>query len=155
VVLTWNNPSAIEKAVLNETLISDAMGKMLAAGISWSTTYPLATYNMEFTRSYTDYASYSMNSSATKKRGVVYRANAGIWESGSKNYNMIGFLYSKEIMSYVIKGTKEATLHTSYLADSMLIDLIGASKIADYDMTGYASKIVKRGYSADGIVEAS
>jgi hypothetical protein len=150
VVLSWTSPDAIEAAIAKQDLIADAMDKMIAGGVSWSTSYPKISYTMAFDRMYHDIVTYDMDGAISKKRGIVYRMSGGMWNAVGLTYNCDGLLYSKENTSYKIQSRLLEFPRVTYSMQSTLSDVTEFTHNIAYDIDAAISKANRRFYTMGG-----
>lgn len=150
VVLSWTSPDVIEVAKEKSALISEAMDRMLAAGISWSTSYPIATYQMDFKEMYPEFVTYQMNGSVRKKRGVVYHMASSLWDVGSADYQMDAILYSKVLQSYRAGARLVQDKSIDYQMGGVLLELRAYSRYSSYRADAAIQDKKRRFYTMSG-----
>jgi hypothetical protein len=152
VVLNWTSPSAVEAAIPVQALVTEAMDQMLAAGISWSTSYPRATYSMDLAKAYLEIATYDIGGATTKQRGRIYYASSSVWAQNviASAYTMSGYKYDRMAVTYKGNAGMFATGLGTYSIMSSLLNLTPFEKTFSYLQSGYSQKKFRRIYEAGG-----
>lgn len=150
--LQWNSLDAIIAAEAADAMITEAMDRTVACGISWSTAYPYATYNMMLYRSYETTTGYDMTSAISKLRGYNYHMTGGIWEHGDSTYDMEGTVGAVHSAIYKQIGNILATGLATYLMAGRMVALTGFSHTDTYSMGGYTQDVITRSYMMTGTV---
>jgi hypothetical protein len=152
VVLNWTSPSAVERAAPMASMIAEAMDGMLAAGISWSTSYPWATYNMDMAKAYLEIATYNMDGATTKQRGRIYYATGSMWATIQipVAYTMQGYQYGRTTVEYKSSAGMFSTGFGTYDIMSSLVDLEPFGQTFSYLQGGYSQKKFRRVYEISG-----
>lgn len=155
VVLSWTSPDAIIAAVSKADLISEAMDRMLACGVSWSTSYPLADYDIDGLMEGPVNIEYNINGAISKLRGIQYRASSSIFNYGSKTYNADALLYSKEFSEYEMRYLLIKEPIKTYAMDGNLRMYAKFDHESYYYVDFLNSKNMKRSYMIGGKVEVA
>lgn len=150
VVLSWTSPDAIIAAQAQSAMITEAMDQMIAAGVTWSTSYPLVSYDMDVWAEGNEIVTYDIDGAISKLRGHIYYMASSIWESGNTHYHADGLLYSTDHVSYQADTKLLGTGFATYQMASKTVDLMGFWNIATYEMDALQSKGLRRSYMMGG-----
>lgn len=151
--LSWANAEIAKIAETKNTQITSAMDRAVAAGVSWSTGYPYAEYDIDYTSEGTEVVTYSASVAVAKRRGVQYWATTGLWEAGSETYDADVMIYSPMFVTYKSKAQLYATGTATYQAASKIYSIYGWSHTSDYEAGGWKSKTIKRAYMMAATLE--
>lgn len=149
VVLSWTSPDAIVAAQAQSALIAEAMDRMMAAGVSWSTSYPLTGYNADGLMQGPSIVTYSTDGAISKKRGIQYHMASSMWENGATHYHADVAIQTEHTVSYQMKSEATQDKAISYQIDGNL----SAKHAIAYQAGAYAEKWLTSSYSFDGISE--
>jgi hypothetical protein len=152
--LGWTDTETAKVAVTKTAQIEGAMDDVLAVGVSWSTAYPYAEYEMDWFRWLPRSVTYEASVAVARRRGFVYQAATGIWESGSDTYDADAIIYSRATITYRLDGRKIVISESSYLMNTKLNQLYEIAKTSDYLAGGWVSKSVRRSYMMTATLEA-
>lgn len=151
IVLSWTSPDAIVAAQAKSSMISDAMDAMIAAGVSWSTSYPLVTYDIDGHMIGYDTTDYQIGGAIGKLRGFVYHMTGGIWDSGSATYQADGALQVAGGVTYrTVSRIVQDAIKTYQLGG-----IVARGQDVTYLAAAYAQKPLVAGHQSDGIVAIS
>ena len=155
VVLSWTSPDAIIAARDKSDLIEEAMDRMFACGVSWSTSYPLLDYDFDGLIEGPVISEYNINGAISKLRGIQYRASTSLFNYGSKTYNIDSLLYSKGLKNYSIKYLLIKEPIKTYSMNGKLNMYTEFEHESYYYVDFLNSKNMKRSYMIGGILEAA
>lgn len=144
--LGWTDTETAKIAVTKSAQIEEAMDDVLAAGVTWATAYPYAEYQMDWFRWLPVTVTYEASTAIAKRRGYVYLAATGIWESGLETYDADAVLYGPATATYRVDGRKISIGSASYLAATKINQLYERGVTSDYLAGAWTSKSIKRMY---------
>ncbi|HNR56829.1 MAG TPA: hypothetical protein PKJ51_00090 [Methanothrix sp.] len=151
--LGWSDTEIAKIAATKTDQIGDAMDEAIAAGVTWSTSYPYAEYQMDWGRWLPVSVSYTASTAIARRRGYVYLAATGLWKSRSATYRADSLVYVPRSVTYRADGQVVADHSSAYIADTILTELIAATGTATYDGGAYVSKPYRRFYSMSVVIE--
>ena len=150
VVLSWLSPDVIEVAKDKSALISEAMDRMLAAGVSWSTSYPIVKYQMDFKKMYPEFINYQMDGAIEKKRGITYHMISSIWDTNSLTYQIDALLYTKILQTYRAGGRLAEDKSIGYQMGGIMLELHAYSRYSVYQVDAAIQDRKRRFYNMSG-----
>lgn len=163
VVLSWTSPDAIAAALPKTAMISAAMDEMVAAGISWSTSYPLVSYQADGITSGNELATYQASGAISKLRGYVYHMSASMWDTEIVTYRADGALQTSGSLTYRMQFGATADHSCTYSTDSIMTLVPGVTYRADgivkaipivtYRIDGFAEEPCIASYECDTIAQ--
>jgi hypothetical protein len=112
--LSWTSPDIAKVAETQDALISAAMDRAVASGISWSTAYPYMEYSMDAMAEAPQYAGYLMDAAVAKRRGYNYYMTTGLWNDGSSGYDEDVALAVDRSATYRMKEIAIASVTAAY-----------------------------------------
>lgn len=150
VVLSWTSPDAIVAALAKSSMITEAMDQLVAAGVSWSTSYPLASYQMDGITGGPEISTYEMDGAISKLRGFVYHMSGGMWDMGGTHYHADGLLYDSGYANYQADLKLLGTGFATYAMNGKTVALTGVTQIVTYSADALRSRVLKRSYMMGG-----
>lgn len=151
--LSWSNPTVIASARSKSDLISDAMNRALAAGVTWYTAYPLAHYQMDMMKAYLELASYQADAAISKRKGLNYYMRTGFWESGGADYDMDSVLYSFQAVTYQAMARLIAEHFSGYEMGVEIIVMQPHYRVTTYQADGAISMTRRKYYEMSVMIE--
>lgn len=144
--LGWVDVDTAKIAYPKSAQIEAAMDDALAAGVTWSTAYPYAEYQMDWGRWLPVTVTYSASVGIAIRRGYVYLAATGLWDSGAETYDADALIYTTRNATYRGYSRIMADLTATYEMAARLFDLAAATRTSTYDSRAYVSTTYRRFY---------
>ncbi|MHB8123473.1 MAG: hypothetical protein ACYDG4_15120 [Desulfuromonadaceae bacterium] len=117
----WNSYTAMRRAEERYAAISETLGDMLAAGITWSTSFPYKTYNMDVMMDGQAKTYYSLDTGLALPKWAMYLMRVDIFNQGAADDYLDACLET----SHTLLSMMDAKLWTqrarSYSADAKLM----------------------------------
>jgi hypothetical protein len=146
----WNSFWAMKSAEANFSVISETLDEMLAAGVTWSTSFPYKQYNLDAFLIGKHSAYYSIDAGISKEKYCSYLLRAYIYDSGQKSYDLDSCLE--------ISHSLQERLDTLVRADKNKTELLDANISVPHAKNYQNDTILKENRSKteslDAIVEA-
>ncbi len=149
----WVDTETAKIAYPKSAQIDAAMDEALAAGVTWSTAYPYAEYQMAWGRWLPVDVTYSASAAVARMRGYVYLAATGLWDSGSETYDADALIYTARTTTYRSTGRVVEDVDASYEMEARLVAMAAAGRSATYDGGVYVSKSIRRYYRMSAVIE--
>jgi hypothetical protein len=145
----WTNPEAIKLAEQRYPVIEEALDRMIAAGVTWSTSFPYKDYLMSCGLEGPVEAGYQMDAALQQYRGWLYRMDTQFWDAGSMEMDADA-LIEKSFSAFYKEG---ACLEANPLVTYSLQAIISKRKPTSYDMAAGFRKNLYSSYQEDLILE--
>lgn len=150
--LSWSSPEVAKVAYSKQSLLIDAMNRSIAAGVSWSTSYPYCEYQADFKKCYIETLGHDMDAAIAKRRGQVYHAAVGLWESGKQTYQGGSYLYGPAYVDYKAVARLISGGSQSYSLDAIIYHMYPFSRSSSYDSRAAIAKTNFRSHSMSVII---
>lgn len=150
--LSWSGMDIPKIAQTKSALITEAMDRAVASGISWSVSYPYAEYYMDGQFMGTELITYDMDTAISGRHGYMYHMTVGLWETrlandgGIESYLMDVVSYGPQHFDYFENCRIVQESSSYYSMQTKLIDLYAVLKELTYEQGGYKSDTMKRTY---------
>ena len=159
----WNSFWAMKNAEANFSVISETLDEMLAAGVTWSTSFPYKQYNLDVFLVGKHSAYYSIDAGISKEKYCSYLLRTDIFDMGSTNYdldiNLETVHGATERLDALVRADKTKVVHVdahieephdeSYLVDSILKQ----KKTKSYEVDSISEAMRSGVYRIDGVAE--
>lgn len=151
--LSWSAPNVTKAAYANQTLISNAMDRAVAAGVSWSTAYPFEDYRMDFMKCYNELFNYTFDAAISRKRGYVYHMITGFWETklandgGIESYQIGSYLGGAKTITYEMMSRALGSGSGSYQVDAFVYHMYPFYRTVTYEASGGITTEKRRSYN--------
>lgn len=126
----WNSFAAMKQAELKYDRIKEALDEAVAAGVTWSTSFPYKEYLLDAALAGTKLIEYSVDTGISKEKETFYRIVVDLLNPGSKIYDVDAGLETRRSKAQLV-DTK--LLETNYL-DYHVGSFIEGSKTKTYDI---------------------
>ena len=163
--ITWNSYTAIRAAEAKFAALSEALNDMVMAGITWTTSFPYKTYDLDVLLYGPKRNEVQVDALLEKPKEKLYRLVVDFFDVGVKPYELDGFaetthekgqsLVAKLVAvpekPVLVDGFLEAPHDESYFNDVTLV----AHKPKNDSVDSILTKDFKLPYRMDGFLERS
>lgn len=125
----WNSYVSMKAAESKIDKITEALNEAVAAGVTWSTSFPYKEYEVDVAISGYGKTDYSLDTKISHFKSHIYRIVIDLLETGSKDYEIGGF--------FETLGSKDLIVDSKFVDINSLDILVGSyilgPKIISYD----------------------
>jgi hypothetical protein len=161
--VNWTSFQAMIQAEERYDAVKAALDTMLAAGVSWSTSFPYKKYSVDALLEGRHTTSYSVDHYASKQKSALYLVRTDIFEAGSASEDVDACLETMHLVTERLDAlvhawrTKDTQVDAnieephdeSYSVDSIL----KKNKTKSYDIDRISEKDQLKTYRLDGMAE--
>lgn len=161
----WNSYTAMRQAEARYAILSETLNSMLAAGVSWSTSFPYKIYTLDANLSGKHSTDYSLDAGLEKEKWAMYLMRADMFGQNTiedsmdaclevphtKNYTLDTRLWAEREPSYPLDGLLSIAHTKTYTMDG----LIRQNRSASYSLDALASEDMFYPYDLDAFAEKS
>ena len=90
--VNWNSFWAMKTAEANYTVVKEALDEMIVAGVSWSTSFPYKSYDLDVNLIGQHSWPYSVDANLSHSKDCTYLLRTDIFDSGESSYDLDGCL---------------------------------------------------------------
>jgi hypothetical protein len=147
----WNSFWAMKTAEANLAVIEEALDGMLAAGVSWSTSFPYKSFNLDANLIGKHSTSYSIDAAISREKFCTYLLRTDIFEQGSVSQDLDACLemphFTQQILDALVRADKSRT---------ELLDVnIAKSHLASYQTDAVLKQKCIKTEEVDATLEAT
>jgi hypothetical protein len=146
----WNSFWAMKSAEANFSVISETLDEMLAAGVTWSTSFPYKQYNLDAFLIGKHPANYSIDAGISKEKYCSYLLRTDIFDTGSTDYDLDTNLEAvhglTERLDALVRAIRSKT--------ELLSANISEPHDKSYQIDGVLKQKKTKSYEVDSISEA-
>lgn len=98
----WNSYVAMKAAEAKIDKISEALDEAVAAGVTWSTSFPYKEYDVDAAISGYGKIKYSIDTNISNFKSHIYRIVIDLLETGSKDYEISSFFETVNELNLIV-----------------------------------------------------
>ena len=168
--VNWNSYRAMKTAEANYAVIKEALDEMLAAGVSWSTSFPYKSYDLDVNLLGKHSNLYNIDAAVSKEKYCTYLLRTDIFDQNSASQDMDAYLetphFTSQRLDALVRADKSESefldanisqdLPASYEMDAVLTQkrikteemdaTLMATKTIDYYRTDMLAEISRKGF---------
>ena len=86
--VNWNSFWAMKTAEANYTVVKEALDEMIVAGVSWSTSFPYKSYDLDVNLIGQHSWQYSVDTNLSHQKSCQYLLRTDLFDTGIKSYDL-------------------------------------------------------------------
>ena len=147
--VNWTSYNAMRTAEARYSAVKEALDTMIAAGVSWSTSFPYKTYDVDAYLMGRHSTSYSVDTGISKEKSCLYLVRTDIFDIGSISQDLDAFLETVHSILELVDVRIKADRSKSELIDAN----IEKPRIETYQVDGILLQKSEKSYEVDAISE--
>jgi len=163
VQLNWKSYTAMRRGEDRYSLVAETMNQMLAAGVSWSTSFPYKVYDLDTRLIGVHPVEYLIETAVSRPKWGMYLVRTDVFNTGNFMEELDAVIVTDHFTQYLHDVRVSATVQTSaqlavnvsepHPASYLIEGVIKQRLSKQYSNDGLLEKTVPRIYRTDGMVE--
>jgi len=147
--VNWKSFRAMIRAEARYSAVKEALDSMIAAGVSWSTSFPYKTYEVDASLMGRHSTSYSVDAGISKVKSCLYLVRTDIFDTGSTTTDLDALVETSHRLLQTVDARIKADRSKSVLVDTN----IEKPHIKTYQMDSILQLWNEKSYEVDAISE--
>lgn len=147
--VNWKSFHAMRTAEANYSAVKEALDTMIAAGISWSTSFPYKIYDVDAYLMGQHFTSYHIDADISKEKSYLYLVRTDIFNTGSTSQEIDAFLETSHQLREMVDARVKADRSKSVLLDANIEE----PHKKNYQIDGILRLKSSKSYDVDAISE--